>query len=147
MVFRRPESVLVLIYNRAGEVLLIQRVDDPDFWQSVTGALEFDELPIDAAARELFEETGIRVSEMALSIVDHQRHTSFEISGVWRKRYRPEHTHNKEHVFSLQLPERIEPVLDALEHSAFVWLPAEQALKRATSPTNRQAIEEVCLAN
>lgn len=41
MAYKRPESVLVVIYARqSGRVLMLQRRDDPDFWQSVTGSLE-----------------------------------------------------------------------------------------------------------
>lgn len=41
MNYKRPESVLVVIYaNSSGRVLMLQRRDDPDFWQSVTGSLE-----------------------------------------------------------------------------------------------------------
>ena len=56
-----PESVLVVIHTADLEVLLIERADRPGFWQSVTGSLDrLDEPLLDTAARELFEETGIR---------------------------------------------------------------------------------------
>ena len=52
--FKRPESVLVVVYTRTGKVLLLKRADDPDFWQSVTGSLLWEETePRQAAAREL----------------------------------------------------------------------------------------------
>ncbi len=57
-----PISVLVLIHNRNREVLLIERADRPDFWQSVTGSLdEANESLESAAIREVAEETGIDV--------------------------------------------------------------------------------------
>ena len=59
MQHKRPESVLVLVYTLAGEVLMLRRKYPRDFWQSVTGSLEWDEVPIDAAIRELQEETGL----------------------------------------------------------------------------------------
>ncbi|PVF13341.1 dihydroneopterin triphosphate diphosphatase, partial [Yersinia pestis] len=35
MNYKRPESVLVVIYAKSsGRVLMLQRRDDPDFWQS-----------------------------------------------------------------------------------------------------------------
>ena len=62
--FKRPESVLVVVYTRTGKVLLLKRADDPDFWQSVTGSLLWEETePRQAAARELREETGLRAAE------------------------------------------------------------------------------------
>ncbi|HEX6549558.1 MAG TPA: dihydroneopterin triphosphate diphosphatase, partial [Gammaproteobacteria bacterium] len=34
--FKRPESVLVVIYTSRGEVLQLRRREPADFWQSVT---------------------------------------------------------------------------------------------------------------
>ncbi|KYK91979.1 hypothetical protein SA3733_09130, partial [Aggregatibacter actinomycetemcomitans serotype d str. SA3733] len=39
---------------------MLQRCDDPDFWQSVTGSLEENETPRQAAIRELWEEIGLK---------------------------------------------------------------------------------------
>jgi len=47
--FRRPESVLIVIYTEGGEFLLLERRRPPGFWQSVTGSLEWGEFA-DAAA-------------------------------------------------------------------------------------------------
>ncbi len=58
--FKIPQSVLVVIHTPALEVLLIERADAPGFWQSVTGALDLEDEPFEAAAvREVAEETGI----------------------------------------------------------------------------------------
>ncbi len=44
MAYKRPESVLVVIYAFSSRrVLMLQRRDDPGFWQSVTGSLDGDE--------------------------------------------------------------------------------------------------------
>lgn len=41
MTYKLPVSVLVVIYAQdTKRVLMLQRRDDPDFWQSVTGSLE-----------------------------------------------------------------------------------------------------------
>ena len=57
--YKRPESVLVVVYTADRETLILQRVGN-SFWQSVTGSLNWDEeSPEEAARRELFEETGI----------------------------------------------------------------------------------------
>ena len=58
--YKIPESVLVVIHTADLQVLLIERADRPGFWQSVTGSIDtLGEPFIDAARRELFEETGI----------------------------------------------------------------------------------------
>ena len=63
MVFKKPVSSLVLIYTEDFKVLLMERADKKGFWQSVTGSLEENETPKDAAIREVFEETGINTSQ------------------------------------------------------------------------------------
>lgn len=140
--YRKPESVLVLVHTRQGEVLLLQRVDAPEFWQSVTGGLEAGELPAATAARELFEETGI-CATLGDGLIDHQCSSVFEIAGVWRKRYHPDHIYNREHLFSVRLEARVAVRLNASEHLDSVWLTGEQAVERATSATNKQAIKDI----
>ena len=55
-----PESVLVVIYTRALDVLLLERADHPGFWQSVTGSRATIDEPLRATcAREVAEETGL----------------------------------------------------------------------------------------
>ena len=51
--FKRPESVLVVVYTQQLDVLLICRQKPAGFWQSVTGSLEPGETPSQAAGREL----------------------------------------------------------------------------------------------
>ena len=66
--FKRPESVLVVVYTCTGKVLLLRRADIPEFWQSITGSMEWgDEQPAETAARELREETGIVASPAQLT--------------------------------------------------------------------------------
>ena len=51
--YRRPESVLIVIYTDGGEFLLLERRRPPGFWQSVTGSLEWGEFADSAARREV----------------------------------------------------------------------------------------------
>ena len=48
--FKIPESVLVVMYTPALDVLLIRRADAPDFWQSVTGSKDTPTTPVRPAA-------------------------------------------------------------------------------------------------
>ncbi|MGW8310783.1 MAG: NUDIX domain-containing protein, partial [Thiogranum sp.] len=41
--YKRPESVLVVIYTASGEVLMLERQQPAGYWQSVTGSLEWGE--------------------------------------------------------------------------------------------------------
>ena len=61
MNYKIPISVLVIIYNNFGNILLLKRADSPknlDLWQSVTGSKEnSDANLIVTACREIYEET------------------------------------------------------------------------------------------
>lgn len=134
--YKRPESVLVVIYTNAGQVLLLDRIQSGDFWQSVTGSLEKDELPLQAAIREVHEETGIK-SDL---IHDCHQRNRFTIRPEWRDRYAPEVTENVEHVFSLLLDAPIDIQLNPIEHTRYAWVDYQQAARQVFSWSNREAI-------
>lgn len=140
-----PISVLVVIYTAKREVLLLERADHPGYWQSVTGSLDsMDETLIAAAARELFEETGIKAEELpAGSLVSMQHSVEYEIYPQWRHRYPPGVTQNKEHWFKVCLPDRIDIHLAEREHLAYRWESIELASELCFSPSNRQAIQTI----
>jgi dATP pyrophosphohydrolase len=138
---KRPESVLVVVYTRGGKVLLLKRVDHADFWQSVTGSMNWDEHdPRAAAARELHEETGIAVAPEALRDLGLVQH--YPILPEWRYRYAPGVSHNTERAFALELPEEI-PLVSHPEHCAYGWFEFAAAAAKAASWTNRAAIEHI----
>ena len=57
-----PISVLILLHDNAGNVLLFNRLNPDGFWQSITGSLNTpSEPPFQAALREVAEETGFRL--------------------------------------------------------------------------------------
>jgi dATP pyrophosphohydrolase len=70
--YRIPQSALTVVYNRTGQVLVMQRNDDPKFWQSVTGTLEQGEKPIQTALREVLEETSIDIIESTGYTLQHR---------------------------------------------------------------------------
>lgn len=135
--YKRSESVLVLVCTEAGEVLLLRRRQPDDFWQSVTGSLEWGEAPAQAARRELSEETGLQAAD---GLIDCQTTNRFPILPAWRARYAPEVSHNIEHVFRLVLPERPAIRIEPAEHLEYQWLDRDSAAALATSYTNRDAI-------
>lgn len=137
-----PVSALVLVHTPDARVLLIERADAPGYWQSVTGSQEPGETPAATAARELLEETGIDAAAHG-GLVDWQHSNVYEIFARWRHRYAPGVTHNTEHVFALEVPAPVSVRLDPREHSAFVWLPWEDAAAKCFSWSNRDAIRRL----
>jgi dihydroneopterin triphosphate diphosphatase len=140
MRYKQPVSVLVVVYTPELDVLLIERADHPEHWQSVTGSVEAGEPLANAAVRELAEETGIDAAAYG-GVIDWQLSNVFEIFAKWRHRYPPGTTHNTEHVFGLEVPARVPVKLAPLEHLRHAWLPWRAAAARCFSWSNRAAIE------
>jgi dihydroneopterin triphosphate diphosphatase len=135
--FRRPESVLVVIYTAGGEFLLLERRKPPGFWQSVTGSLEWGETADEAARRELIEETGITQG----LLVNLQWTQAYEILPSFGKKFAPGVTRNLEHAFSLKLRQRVPVTLS--EHVQYRWMSAAEAVEKASSSSDRAVIRQL----
>lgn len=138
--FKIPESVLVVVHSTDAQVLLIQRADVPDFWQSVTGAKDWTAEPFEAtAARELQEETGLLAGRDGV-LSDWGLENVYAIYPQWRHRYPPGVSHNTERVFGFCVPAALAVRLSPREHTAQCWLPWRAAAERCFSPSNAEAI-------
>jgi dATP pyrophosphohydrolase len=142
--FKIPESVLVVIHTPAREVLLINRADASNFWQSVTGSKDSTDEPlVDTAVREVFEETGIDCgpgTALHAGLKDWGLANIYDIYPRWQNRYAPGVTRNTEHVFGLTVPEGTPVTLNPREHTAYRWLPWREAADACFSPSNAEAI-------
>ncbi len=139
--YKRPESVLIVVSTRDGKVLLLKRADHPEFWQSVTGAMRWDERdPRATAIRELREETGLTAAPEELR--DLGLVQRYAILPQWRHRYAPDVAENAEHAFALELPHDV-PLANHPEHTEYAWLAFALAAARATSWTDCAAIKRV----
>jgi dihydroneopterin triphosphate diphosphatase len=137
--FRRPESVLIVIYTAGGEFLLLERCRPAGFWQSVTGSLEWGEMANEAARREVIEETGITEGLLR----NLQWTQVYEILPAFGKKYAPGITRNLEHAFALKLLRRTPVLLSEKEHVQFRWASAVEALETVSSGTNRAVIQQL----
>lgn len=138
MNYKQPVSVLVVIHTPDLKVLLLERTDFTDAWQSVTGSREDDESLESTARREVMEETGLLADKHLLRNWHYS--SEFEIYERWRHRYAPGVTSNTEHVFSLEVPDEIAVTLAEREHRRFRWLDWHIAAEMVFSPSNAEAI-------
>lgn len=144
--FKIPVSALVLIYTQDRQtqglqVLVMERADKAGFWQSVTGSVEGDETPYQAAIREVKEETGL--DALAYDLQDWHASNVYEIYPHWRHRYAPGVTENIEHLFALSLPAPMPVTLAPDEHTRYEWVDWREAAQRVFSWTNVDALKRL----
>jgi len=138
--YKIPISILVVIYSNEFNTLLLHRADKKNYWQSITGSIEKNESPIEAAKREVFEEIGIDININTLQ--DWKLNHQYEIYSHWRHRYAPNITHNNEHTFGLRVAKDT-PIIISSEHTDYEWVNIEEAKKRVFSWTNVVAMEKL----
>ena len=82
--------VCVWVYDGHGRILLTRRAKGKSFagtWENSGGAAQAGETSLQAIARELFEETGIRAAEAEFELLDsdRDRHTHYDFYALKRK--------------------------------------------------------------
>ena len=133
---------MVVIHDSKNNILLLERADRKDFWQSVTGSISsINESLFSAAKRELMEETGIDASLYKMK--DWKVSRDFEIFSHWQHRYAEGVTENKEHFFSILVPRSINVTLSKREHLSYCWVNPNRAMSMVFSWTNKEAIRDL----
>jgi len=143
---RRPYSVQVFLVqwvDHQFRYLLFHRkarpeLGLPEFWQGISGALESGESFIDAAFREVVEETGFTLDSLSDTGFQH----SYAIRPEWRKHYGLEPTKVIERIFVALLAVSLEPVLSS-EHQSWRWCSQAEAESLLTFGGNAQCIQAV----
>ncbi|MCS6885459.1 MAG: lipoyl(octanoyl) transferase LipB [Acidobacteriota bacterium] len=150
-VFARPaqelslehESVQVVIYDDTQptpQYLLLRRTPQRgNFWQPVTGRIKrkYSETPLEAALREVAEETGLEGEVQDLNYVH-----SFLLEPTLMNKKPPRPQINREYSFAMKTKKS--PVrLSEKEHCEYAWLSFDEAFCRLIWPGNKHAFELV----
>ncbi len=128
----RKSQVQGIIFRFAPqlEFLILKRnAEKGGFWQPITGGVKLDEEPRQTISREVKEEIGLMITDQA--IIDLHYHFFFDAD---------EHTRFREDVFAVELAPDQEVTLSS-EHTAFQWLPFEQAQKQIYWESNKKTLE------
>ncbi|OHA79795.1 MAG: hypothetical protein A2V96_02020 [Candidatus Yonathbacteria bacterium RBG_16_43_6] len=68
-------AVVVIVFDPTGRMLIVREKNHPDpRWKFPGGGIEEGELPLDAAIRELREETGMTTKNLHYFTTVHERH-------------------------------------------------------------------------
>ena len=127
------ETACILLVDRAGALLLQLRDDQapyyPHVWGPPGGAVEPGETPLEAAGRELWEETSLRPSE-PLTLFTRQE--------------LPEQSRVKNYFYGPTTAAQSDVVLG--EGAAMLFIPADEVLARPFTPGSAEVIEQFLLS-
>jgi putative (di)nucleoside polyphosphate hydrolase len=141
-------NVGIAVVTAGGRLLALERHDAPGSWQLPQGGVDDGEEPIDAARRELAEETGLRWTEVTL-LGEHPTWLAYELPPELRTA-----TTGRGQVqkwFAVQAGadptvdiSRVEPRKGHPEFRDWAWLPADELLDLA--PAFRVTVYEPLIA-
>ncbi|MDR7341989.1 phosphatase NudJ [Pantoea alhagi] len=114
----KPHVTVACVVQAQGELLVVEEtINGKATWNQPAGHLEAEESLLEAASRELYEETGIQ-AEMAHFLGVQQ----------WTA---PDNTPFIRFLFALDLPERLETQPQDSDIDRCWWLPPQQILTAA----------------
>jgi len=144
---RTGDEVAIFVTRRGrGEVLIAHRSPaNGAYWHTIAGGVEDDETPVEAATRELAEETGLADVELhsGPEIVEYLYELGEEP---------PDGTHKEQtgsvrvHCFVVDAPDGWEPVLD-WEHDDYRWCGALEAAATLRWPETADALRRLLAAS
>lgn len=139
---RVPKQVLIITYrvkNSKTEYCVFKR-KDLKFWQWISGGMEdFDKDLIDAARRELFEETGIKDNIIieGLEIVTKIPVVNVVKDFVWGK----DVFYSEEYAFAVDISNQ--EIQLSPEHEEYKWVNYKQANESLKYDSNKSALWEL----
>lgn len=130
--------VKVLVHDGLRVLLLHRKAERGNFWQPITGAIEEGESTLDAARRELREETGHDLEPRSLDLTQ-----SFMIESHYLESRHAAPVIASEPAFEVQVDSRIPIRVDALEHDTWGWFTFAEAYARIRWSDDREALERL----
>jgi 8-oxo-dGTP pyrophosphatase MutT (NUDIX family) len=125
--YKRPVQVLVYPVRRTESgwrYLMLHRIPARGgFWQGVTGGAEWGEELLDAASRELWEETRLRAIELRALGCSY----AYPMQDRWKDFYHADTEEIEEHAF-LAIVEGVKVTISSEEHDEWRWSTYDEAL-------------------
>ena len=144
---QRHKSAGVIVFRRAGDeclfLLILSRLTKRPLWEFPKGGVEKGETVMQAALRELTEETGIGEAEIELF-------PDFEYTEDYRFTARDSGQRtliHKQVTYFLGETTRSDIVLSAKESSEFAWLNLQDALKRVRYAKRKRLLNDAAIAS
>ena len=142
--YRRPEKVLVYLYRRIPrqeiEYLLLQRRHSQagHIWQTVVGTARWGEELVEAARREVFEETGL-TRLRGITAIGYAFSFVFCLPPEEKSSYAPGVTTIRNVVFAAEAMGS-QSISLSEEHSTFGWFPYAEAVSKIHWSEDREAL-------
>jgi bis(5'-nucleosidyl)-tetraphosphatase len=143
---QRHRSAGIIVFRREGDeclfLLILSRLTKRPLWEFPKGGVDEGETVLQAAMRELFEETGIAESEVTL-IPEFQRTEDYRFTSG---RSDSRSLIHKQVTYFLGRTDKSDVTLSAKESSEFAWLNFADATKRLRYKERRKLLLDAATA-
>jgi bis(5'-nucleosidyl)-tetraphosphatase len=143
---QRHRSAGVIVFRREGTeckvLLVLSRLTKRPLWEFPKGGVDEGETVLQAALRELFEETGLTEADIRM-VPDFQRTEDYRFTSGRTDNRSMIH---KQVTYFLAQTDKAEVVLSAEESSEYAWLGLADAAKRLRYKERRRLLQDAAVA-